>query len=274
MSEIYNIAAVHHEGNPELKVGIRGKEFLLSLNYDNGTILITDPRTRKKLTLEIEDIITDKIYIKLLDGTSNDESSELAVLTADNFVYKSGISLEEFNTAINSIGEKANRTNTLAGYGIDNAYTKDEIDGFIGSTFTFKGVYETYQELLDDVADGTILPKVGWVYNITTGGGTDSRGIDIVDGSYIACNASAEDYETDLHICTWVVVSGLVNLGNFTTSEEVTELLNYKLGEYYKKTEINNTIGDLSDLETFDKSTLIAAINELNSRLSTLENLI
>ena len=181
MSEIYNIAAVHHEGNPELKVGIRGKEFLLSLNYDNGTILITDPRTRKKLTLEIEDIITDKIYIKLLDGTSNDESSELAVLTADNFVYKSGISLEEFNTAINSIGEKANRTNTLAGYGIDNAYTKDEIDGFIGSTFTFKGVYETYQELLDDVADGTILPKVGWVYNITTGGGTDSRGIDIVE---------------------------------------------------------------------------------------------
>ena len=42
---------------------------------------------------------------------------------------------------------KADKATTLAGYGIEDAYTKDEIDGKIASTFHYKGTKVTYAEL-------------------------------------------------------------------------------------------------------------------------------
>ena len=60
---------------------------------------------------------------------------------------------------------KADKSNTLSGYGITNAYTKTEIDNKISAVFRYKGSVPTYTDL-------TALTgmTVGDVYNVTNTG--------------------------------------------------------------------------------------------------------
>lgn len=61
---------------------------------------------------------------------------------------------------ITSLDSKANKSTTLSGYGIEDAYTKSEIDSKISSVFVYKGNVNTVSEL------PTENNKVGDVYNV------------------------------------------------------------------------------------------------------------
>lgn len=59
----------------------------------------------------------------------------------------SGISADKVTKYDNYDSEKANKANTLAGYGITDAFTKDEISSKISSVYRYKGSVETKTDL-------------------------------------------------------------------------------------------------------------------------------
>ena len=79
-------------------------------------------------------------------------------------------------------------------------------------------------------------------------------------------NASSLNYSNTLSARGQIVTADRV-INNLTTATEHTGVLDAYLGKV-----LNDKIGgDLSTLTTTDKTSLIAAINELNTRLSALE---
>ena len=61
------------------------------------------------------------------------------------------------------------------------------------SIMKYKGTYASFELLTGDVADGTITPTVGDVYNITAAGGTDATGIEINAGDNVVYNGTGWD---------------------------------------------------------------------------------
>ena len=101
-----------------------------------------------------------------------------------------------------------------------NYYNKSEIDGKISGALHYKGTYATFAALQAAVADGTITPAVGDVYNITTGGGVVSHGTTIKTcGKFICVSFTAAPTPT----AKLDVFSGVVVLCNFFNKEEVNE---------------------------------------------------
>ena len=64
MSEILNVSAVHNNGKPELRVGIRGKEFILSLDTKTNIVRLKNLFTQKKLSFEVDNLIATNVYTK------------------------------------------------------------------------------------------------------------------------------------------------------------------------------------------------------------------
>lgn len=64
MSEILNVSAVHNNGKPELRVGIRGKEFILSLDIPKNTVVLKNLFTQKKLSFEVDELNATNVYTK------------------------------------------------------------------------------------------------------------------------------------------------------------------------------------------------------------------
>jgi hypothetical protein len=61
--------------------------------------------------------------------------------------------LETLTTTVNG---KADKADTLAGYGITNAYTKTEVDGMVAGTFHFRGEKSAYNQLPTDAKEGDV----------------------------------------------------------------------------------------------------------------------
>lgn len=97
---------------------------------------------------------------------------------------------------------KADKATTLAGYGIEDAYTKDEIDGKIASTFHYKGTKATYAEL---PVEGN---EIGDVWNVEQA--DVEHGIKA--GDNVAWNGTA-----------WDVLAGVTDLSAYATKAEVKD---------------------------------------------------
>lgn len=99
----------------------------------------------------------------------------------------------------NDLKKKADKANTLAGYGIDDAYTKAEVNAKVSSVYKYKGSVANYEA----------LPKednvTGDVYNVED------------TGANYAWNGTA-----------WDKLSETVDLTNYITNEKLTEELNKK----------------------------------------------
>lgn len=99
----------------------------------------------------------------------------------------------------NDLKKKADKANTLAGYGIDDAYTKAEVNAKVSSVYKYKGSVANYEA----------LPKednvIGDVYNVED------------TGANYAWNGTA-----------WDKLSETVDLTNYITNEKLTEELNKK----------------------------------------------
>ena len=101
MSQILNVSAIHNNGKPELRVGIRGKEFILSLDIAKNVVVLKNLFTQKKLSLEVDEIISTNIYTKddidimisgmmTYHGKYNDYQSVLDAMTAGTIAPKNG----------------------------------------------------------------------------------------------------------------------------------------------------------------------------------------
>ena len=95
---------------------------------------------------------------------------------------------------------KADKATTLAGYGIEDAYTKDEIDGKIASTFHYKGTKATYAEL---PAEGN---QIGDVWNVEQADAEHG----VKAGDNVAWNGTS-----------WDVLAGVTDLSAYATKAEM-----------------------------------------------------
>ena len=189
--EILNLSAIHNGGKPELNVGIRGNSFTIKLSEDKTSLQFVDVNGNKlKLDGELLLQALGLIYLSTSIPSSDDY---LPVFNGDDKIAKSTLTLTQLMSQLNKINNKADKAITLDGYGIKNAYTKTQIDNMLVSIMKYKGTYASFELLTSDVADGTITPTVGDVYNITNAGGTDASGIEINAGDNVVYNGTGWD---------------------------------------------------------------------------------
>lgn len=175
--------------------------------------------TYTKVTVNSKGIVTAATTLNATDIPTLTLSK---ISDAGTMAGKNKVAESDFDSSLTSrvavwdtVTNKADAATTLAGYGITDAYTKTEVDGLISSALHYKGTYTTFAELVADVADGTINPIDGDVYNITTAGGTDSSGIPIKAGDNVAahnCTTSG-----GITTCNWDVLGGMVDLSAYLT---------------------------------------------------------
>lgn len=103
------------------------------------------------------------------------------------------------------LANKANKATTLSGYGISDAYTKEQVDSKVSSVYRVKG----------SVANFAALPKtavIGDVYNLTDTG-----------ANYVCTKANPAE---------WDKLSENVDLSNCVASDEVSNIVYMTLAEY------------------------------------------
>lgn len=168
---------------------------------DAGTLAAKDEIARTDINAEFE------ANIKALEDDSHKH---------DNKAVLDGIKASDitnWNETFGKIDGKADKATTLAGYGITDAYTKEEINGKLTGALHYKGTKDTYQVLLDEVAE----PEVGDVWNISNAGGQDASGVAIDAGDNVIWNGEG-----------WDVSSGTIDLSGYYTKAEADELLGAK----------------------------------------------
>ena len=126
------------------------------------------------------------------DWDETDMSSPSYIQNKPN-VYTQG----ETNSLLDA---KADKATTLAGYGITDAYTKDEVNAKVSSVYRYKGTVSTYAEL---PVSGQ---EVGDVWNVETA--DSAHGIKA--GDNVAWNGTA-----------WDVLAGEIDLTAYATKAEL-----------------------------------------------------
>lgn len=146
--------------------------------------------------------------LKYLDGTGlsqvwNKIKAQLA-LKADASALSTLNSTVE--GLITTVGGKADKATTLAGYGITDAYTKAEIDGKLGGAMHYKGQKPTYEEL---PTEGN---QQGDVWDVQA------------DGHNYAWNGTG-----------WDKLSGTIDLSAYATTEAMNAALANKVDKVQGK---------------------------------------
>ena len=142
-----------------------------------------------------------------------------------------------WDNAVVDVAKKANSSTTLSGYGIEDAYTKTEIDGKLGGAFHYKNSVNAYSDLPAE-------PEIGDVYNIKTAGGTDSQGVTIKAGDNVVCKTK----KTETEAAQWDVLSGTVDLSAYDTRAQVEAKI--KTAQDTLQGNIDAATGRLDTLET------------------------
>jgi len=179
-----------------------------------------------------------------------------------------------WDDAASKIDKKVDSSTTLNGYGITDAYTKNEIDGMIGGVFHYAGTYQNMDALKAAIADKSITPKPGDVYNLTTGGGTDSEGVEIKSGDNVVCKAAATEAEE----AKWDVLSGTVDLSAYAKTADINTALNDKATKAQLNTvsdkvdTLVNTIGDASSGLVKKVADLESAKSSMNEDITKLKS--
>ena len=108
---------------------------------------------------------------------------------------------------------KADKATTLAGYGIEDAYTKSEVDAKVASVYKYKGSVNSYADL------PTADQVEGDVYNVAIADAAHG----IKAGDNVAWVAVKGDVEAH-----WDVLAGTVDLSGYFTKDEVNTALALK----------------------------------------------
>ena len=172
---------------------------------DAGELAALDKVARANITAELE------ADIKALENASH---------THDNKTVLDGITsakIDGWDHAAAKIDDKPDKATTLAGYGIEDAYTKSEVNGMVAGAFHYKGTVETFDALVASVTGGSYTPLEGDTWNITNAGGTDSKGVAIKAGDNVSFYGNADDAGNS----GWDVLAGTTDLSAYYTSAQV-----------------------------------------------------
>ena len=208
---------------------------------------------------DLDSALTQKI------NTLNDNSH-----THSNKTVLDGITSEKVTkwdqTAAN-IENKADKANTLAGYGITDAYTKEQVNGMVGGAFHYKSSYDTFTALTAAISDGTITSVlVGDVYNIRTAGGTDSEGVQIKAGDNLVVKSVSG--ESPDFVIEWDVLSGTVDLGNYYNKSDIDGKLVLK-ADQSEVTVISGKVDTLETTVSDPQTGLVKKVSDNTSAIST-----
>lgn len=155
----------------------------------DGTISVKDASTAQKGVVQL--------------SSATDSDSEVVAATA-----------KAVQSAYALANSKQSPATTLAGYGIGNAYTKDEVDGLVASSFHYKGTKAKYSDL------PAASNKVGDVWNITTA----DKVHNIKAGDNVAWTGTE-----------WDVLAGVVDLSAYTPTDEFVEYTNPEVQAIWDK---------------------------------------
>lgn len=117
------------------------------------------------------------------------------------------------------VNGKADKSTTLNGYGITDAYTKTEVDGKISSVYKPAG-NSTFAHLPNPSAS-----NLGFVYSLTDAFTTDNRFVEGTGKDYpIGTNVVVVD--TGSATYKYDVLAGFVDLSNYLQTSDVTAIQN------------------------------------------------
>lgn len=189
-------------------VSLTGNKTLDELGIqEKGEYLVEDDLT--DINANIDNINEDITKIK-----SDIENSSQVISTNTQSISNNTQSIANLT---DELGNKAEKANTLAGYGITNAYTKTEVDAKVSSVYKVKGSVASYDNL------PTNNRVVGDVYNIIDTG-----------ANYVWTGTE------------WDKLSETVDLSGYYDKSDIDTLLNNKQNKLTAGTNIsidsNNTI--------------------------------
>ena len=189
-------------------------------------------------------------------------TGEKWLIIKDSFNSNDYVTVNDLELQLNY---KADVASTLEGYGIQDAYTKDEIDEKVASVYRVKGSVENYDSLPIPTEDSDIQLTIGDVYNVLNTGanyvwtenGWDklSETLDLSpyatkeelpekvselenDAGYLTAVPSGYITETELNaknyltsVPTEYITETELNNKNYQTSEQVQSAINTALGD-------------------------------------------
>lgn len=186
-----------------------------------------------------KDKVVNAINELKTDTTSID--GKIGVLTNLNTAHKDTVvgAINEVNTGL---GGKADKSTSLDGYGIENAYTKDETDAAIK----------------------VVSDKVGDLGVLTT---TDTNSIVGAINELKTAVNTADTEIGDLGTLITGAKDSLVNAIN-----EIEGQVDALQRGTYDDTPLREMIGTVTNLDTDNKTNLVVAVNELHTELGTKAN--
>lgn len=152
------------------------------------------------------DVSAGKISVK------NGTASQKGVVQLSSAVNSESTTLAATPSAVKQAYDLANGkqspATTLAGYGITDAYTKEQVDGLVSSALHYKGSKDTYDEL---PTEGN---TVGDVWNIVAA--DETHGVNA--GDNVAWNGTG-----------WDVLAGTVDLSAYMLGSDLVPITNAEL---------------------------------------------
>lgn len=152
------------------------------------------------------DVSGGKISVK------NGTASQKGVVQLSSAVNSDSTALAATPSAVKQAYDLANGkqspATTLAGYGITDAYTKEQVDGLVSSALHYKGSKDTYDEL---PTEGN---TVGDVWNIVAA--DETHGVNA--GDNVAWNGTG-----------WDVLAGTVDLSAYLLGSDLVPITNAEL---------------------------------------------
>lgn len=157
------------------------------------------------------DVSGGKISVK--NGTTNQKGVvQLSSATDDTSTTKAATP-SAVKAAYDLAAGKQSPATSLAGYGIADAYTKDEVDAKMSSALEYKGSKDTYADL------PTTGNKKGDVWNIVNADA--AHGVNA--GDNVAWNGT-----------TWDVLAGTMDLSAYMLAEDLVAISNTELDDICK----------------------------------------
>lgn len=152
------------------------------------------------------DVSSGKISVK------NGTASQKGVVQLSSAVNSDSTALAATPSAVKQAYDLANGkqspATTLAGYGITDAYTKEQVDGLVSSALHYKGSKDTYDDL---PTEGN---TVGDVWNIVAA--DETHGVNA--GDNVAWNGTG-----------WDVLAGTVDLSAYLLGSDLVPITNAEL---------------------------------------------
>lgn len=212
--------------------------------------------------LPSENNVIGDVYELTINNNMYLWTGEKWLIIKDSFNSNDYVTVNDLELQLNY---KADVASTLEGYGIQDAYTKDEIDEKVASVYRVKGSVENYDSLPIPTEDSDIQLTIGDVYNVLNTGanyvwtenGWDklSETLDLSpfatkeevpkkvselenDAGYLTAVPSGYITETELNaknyltsVPTEYITETELNNKNYQTSEQVQSAINTALGD-------------------------------------------